>query len=265
MCRKTRLVGLPNMKITSSPKLSIIIATWNAAKTLERCLASITTQTFTDWELLIRDGGSTDATLSIIEKYQSTVTWWESAPDDGIYDAWNQALAHARGEYVCFLGADDAWAGARSLETLFAAVSNGVYDLVTSRGMLRDDCWQPAHPVGVSWREARLPRRIRLCHPGLLHHHSLFTRFGGFNTRYRIAADFEFLLRLPPGIRTFDVPSILIDIQDQGISRHRFWQRIRETREVHAASPRVGPTKAWLYWVDKAWRRPIARMFGLPH
>lgn len=253
------------MKIIGNPKLSIIIATWNAAKTLERCLASITTQTLPSWELLIRDGGSTDATLSIIEKHQSTVAWWESAPDNGIYDAWNLALAHARGEYICFLGADDGLHSPDTLETLFSAIGNGTYDLVTSRGMLRDDRWQATHPVGAPWSEAKLPRRIRLCHPGLLHHRSLFTRFGRFNTRYRIAADFEFLLRLTSDIRTFDVPSITVDIQDQGVSRHRFWQRIRETREIHAASPRVGPVKAWLYWADKAWRRPIARMLGLPH
>ena len=253
------------MNSSNSPSVTIIVATWNAAKTLERCLASITAQTSKSWELLIRDGGSADDTLSIIEKHQSAVAWWESAPDNGIYDAWNRALAHARGEYVCFLGADDALHAPDTLEVLFSAIGNDTYDLVTSRGVLRNDRWQPTHSVGASWNEAKLPRRIRLCHPGLLHHRSLFTRFGGFNTRYRIAADFEFLLRLPPDIRTLDVPSIAVDIQDDGISRHRFWQRIREYREVHAASSRVGPAKAWLYWADKAWRRPIARMLGLPH
>lgn len=247
------------------PKLSIIIATWNAARTLERCLASITKQTCSSWELLIRDGGSTDATLSIIEKHQSIVAWWESAPDKGIYDAWNLALTHARGDYVCFLGADDVLHAPDTLQTLFSSIGHGAYDLVTSRGMLRDDHWQPTHTVGAPWYEAKLPRRMRLCHPGLLHHRSLFTRFGGFNARYRIAADFEFLLRLPPDIRAFDVPLITIDIQDQGISRQRFWQRIRETREIHTASPRVGPIRAWMYWADKAWRRPVAQMLGLPH
>jgi glycosyltransferase involved in cell wall biosynthesis len=247
------------------PRLSIVIATYNAAKTLERALASIMAQALPSWELLIRDGGSTDSTLSIIEAHQSAVAWWESAPDNGIYDAWNQAIAHAKGEYVCFLGADDALHASDTLHTLFSAVGEGTFDLVTSRGMLRDKHWQPTHCMGAPWSKAQLPRRIRLCHPGLLHHRSLFTRFGGFSTRYRIVADFEFLLRLPTSIRTLDVPLITVDIQDQGISRNSFWQRIREHREVHAASPRVGPAKAWLYWADKAWRRPIARALGLPH
>lgn len=253
------------MKRSHPPKLSIIIATWNAAKTLERCLNSIAGQTFPAWELLIRDGGSTDTTLSIIAKHASAVAWWESAPDAGIYDAWNLALKHANGEYVCFLGADDTLHTPEILEQLFAAVGERSYDLVTSRGQLRDPQWKPSHTFGKSWRDAGLPRRIGVCHPGLLHHRSLFNRFGGFDTRYRIAADLEFLLRLPPNIRTLDFPEIAVDTQDDGISRHRFWQRIRETREVHSASPRVGPAKAWLYWADKAWRRPIARALGLPH
>ncbi len=72
-------------------------------------------------------------------------------------------------------------------------------------------------------------------------------------------------MRLPKNVRTLDISMVTVDIQDDGISNHQFWQRIRETRNVHAASQRVGPIKAWLYWANKAWRRPIARTLGLPH
>ena len=247
------------------PRISIIIATYNAGKVLSRCIESIRSQSRRDWELIVIDGGSKDGTIEILQSHARHIAYWHSRPDGGIYDAWNLALSHASGEYVCFLGADDALHATDTLETIFSAIGHGSHDLVTSRGMLMDDSWVPTHPVGAPWNEANFPRRIRLCHPGLFHHRSLFTRFGGFNTRYRIAADFEFLLRLPSDIRTFDVPSITVDIQEQGVSRRRFWQRIRETREIHAASPRVGPMKAWLYWADKAWRRPLARMLRLPH
>lgn len=248
-----------------APKLSIVVAAYNAATTLERCIASITTQTSPSWELLIRDGGSSDGTLSIIKKHQSAIAWWDSAPDYGIYDAWNLALAHARGEYVCFLGADDALHEPGTLSEIFSAIGDESYDLITSRGQLRGADWAPYHTFGKPWNELGLPRRIGLCHPGLLHHRSLFSRFGEFNSRLRIVADFEFLLRLPSDIRTLDVPLITVDIQDDGISRNQFWRRIREVREVHAASPRVGPVKAWLYWADKVWRHPIARLLNLPH
>lgn len=253
------------MQTPPIPRLSIVIATWNAAKTIERCITSITNQSFTSWELLIKDGGSTDNTVALIERHKQSVAWWSSSPDAGIYDAWNQALAHAKGEYVCFLGADDALHRSDTLQSLFSAIGKETFDLVTSRGLLRNKDWLPAHTIGTQWKDAMLPRRIRLCHPGLLHRRSLFQQFGTFDSRYKIAADFEFLLRLPPDIRTLDIPMVSVDIQDDGVSRQRFWQRIGEYRRVHAASPRIGTLKAWLYWADKAWRRPIARIFGLPH
>ena len=96
-------------QLKSSPQVSIVVATMNAASTLERCLNAIVGQSFTQWELLIADGDSSDGTVDLIQKFHRSVAWWQSKEDDGIYDAWNQALDHARGEYVTFLGADDAW------------------------------------------------------------------------------------------------------------------------------------------------------------
>ena len=93
----------------ATPRLSIIIATWQAASTFERCLDSIIEQDFKDWELLIADGNSDDGTVDLIRNYEPHIAWWQSKEDGGIYDAWNQALGQARGEYVCFLVADDDW------------------------------------------------------------------------------------------------------------------------------------------------------------
>ncbi len=64
-------------------RLSIILATWQAASTLERCLRSMLEQDFTDWELLIADGASTDGTVDLIRKYEQHIAWWNSESDDG--------------------------------------------------------------------------------------------------------------------------------------------------------------------------------------
>ena len=247
------------------PRLSIVVATWNAERTLDRCLQSISAQTSRDWELIVLDGGSTDGTVGIIQTHAEHIAYWHSRPDAGIYDAWNQALAHARGEYVCFLGADDAFHSPETLSDVFSAIGDASYDLVTCRGNLVGASAASTLLVGTSWADAKLPRRIRLCHPGLLHHRALFERHGSFDSGFRIAADFDFLLRLPRDIACLDLPLVTVDIQDGGISRRQFWQRIGEYRRIHAASPRVGAIKAWLYWADKAWRRPIALLLGLPH
>ncbi|MDE1962332.1 MAG: glycosyltransferase [Xanthomonadaceae bacterium] len=248
-----------------SPRLSIIIATWNAAKTLERCLSSIENQACSSWELLIWDGGSTDATLSIIEKHQSVVTWWESAPDNGIYDAWNLALAHARGEYVCFLGADDALVSDRSLETLFTAIENHPYDLVTSRGRVVGLPTEKPATIGHAWDYQRIGRRMVVCHPGLLHRRTLFDTYGLFDSNYRITGDLDFLLRLPESVKTLHVDAVTVEMEAGGVSRQNVLTRLREQRIAMARCPRYGPLRARIAWLDKLWRYPIARILGIPH
>lgn len=247
------------------PRLSIIIATWNAARTFERCLRSITGQDFTDWELLIADGASTDGTVELIGRHESHIAWWQSQEDGGIYDAWNQALAHARGEHICFLGADDAWADHGALARLYAAIGTRQYDLVTSRGLIFDPASGKGISFGSAWNYQRIGRRMVVCHPGLLHRRSLFERYGVFDTRYRIAGDLDFLLRLPPDVTSLHVETTSILIEDAGVSRKNVFARMREQRKVLAHCERYGPLRAYLAWADKLWRYPIARLLNIPH
>ena len=88
-------------------KISIIIATWNAAKTLRTCLDSIVPQLNKDVELILVDGGSKDETNEIIDSYGDKVSVHISEPDKGIYDAWNKGVKVAKGDWVMFVGADD--------------------------------------------------------------------------------------------------------------------------------------------------------------
>jgi glycosyltransferase involved in cell wall biosynthesis len=89
-------------------RFSIIIATLNSAGCLRNCLDSIAAQTCLDYETLVVDGGSTDGTQAIVSHFAPRLAWFVSEPDGGIYEAWNKALLHARGEWICFPGADDA-------------------------------------------------------------------------------------------------------------------------------------------------------------
>ena len=247
------------------PRLSIVVATWNAARTLERCLTSIAAQEFTDWELLIADGASTDGTVELISKYEAQISWWQSQKDGGIYDAWNQALVHARGEYVCFLGADDAWADKTVLARLFTAIGAEQYDLVSSHGLIYDPVTGKGLAFGSAWDFQRIGRRMVVCHPGLLHRRSLFERFGFFDTRYRIAGDLDFLLRIPADARTLHVAGTSVLIEAGGVSRSNVLARLHEQREVLARCERYGHFRAYLAWADKLWRYPIARLLNIPH
>jgi glycosyltransferase involved in cell wall biosynthesis len=249
----------------SHPRLSIIVATWNAAGTFARCVDSITEQSFADWELLVSDGGSTDGTVDLIQRYSRHVAWWRSENDAGIYDAWNHALEQARGEYVCFLGADDYFANEQSLAVLFSDIGDRKFDLVTSRGLMVDPCTGKEATFGSAWNYRRLGRRMVVCHPGLLHQRSLFDRYGVFDTRYRIAGDLEFLLRLAEDVETLHVESTTVIIELAGVSRRNVIARLREQRIALSHCPRYGPVRARIVWLDKLWRYPIARLFGIFH
>lgn len=265
MSTEPSTVAAPDAPAGPAPWLSIVIATWNAARTLERCLASAIGQTEQDLELLIADGGSTDGTVAILQEHSARIAWWQSRRDGGIYDAWNQALAHARGRYVCFLGADDAWSSPMSVATLRAAERGIDYDLVTSRGRVLDPATGSESVFGEGWDYCRLGRHMVVCHPGLLHRRELFDHYGVFDTRYRIAGDLDFLLRLPRSIRTLHIDTVTVDIEAAGVSRRNVMQRLREQRLVLSRSPRHGSMRAWLAWLDKLWRYPLARLLGLPH
>lgn len=247
------------------PWLSIIVATWQSAETLERCLKSISQQSCKAFELLIADGASSDGTIDIVRRNEAQIAWWKSAEDSGIYDAWNQALANACGEYVCFLGADDAWSDADALARLRAAVGTQAYDLVTSRGRLIDSSSGRSSEFGSEWNYRHVGRRMVVCHPGLLHRRSLFARYGMFDTRYRIAGDLDFLLRLPLCTTSLHVDAISVTIEASGLSRKNVLARLREQRDVLSRCQRYGRLRAYLAWADKLVRFPVARALGIPH
>lgn len=90
-----------------TPLISIITVSYNAVNTIEETILSVINQNFEDYEYIIIDGGSTDGTKDIIEKYEDKISFWVSEPDKGIYDAMNKGVRYTEGEYIYFLGADD--------------------------------------------------------------------------------------------------------------------------------------------------------------
>ena len=95
------------MKVQEKMKVSVILVTYNASKTLQRCLDSIYDQKYAHIETIIIDGKSTDNTPEILETNTNRITYWKSERDNGIYYAMNKALAYITGQWVYFIGADD--------------------------------------------------------------------------------------------------------------------------------------------------------------
>ncbi len=182
------------------PLISIITATYNCREDLEKCLQSLAAQSYRGFEHIIVDGGSTDGTLEVIEKNQTSLGWWISEPDRGIYNAWNKALAHIKGEWVLFLGADDTLYSPDTLSEIAPILAQQPKDLRTVYGKL-ESVDEEGNVIAIAGRGRDIDHADfinfakPLPHPSMLQRREVFKELGGFDEGYRISADFDFMCR----------------------------------------------------------------------
>lgn len=186
--------------MSALPTISLIVAVYNGASTLQRLLDSIAAQTFRDFELIIMDGGSSDGSVDLLRQNQDLITKWHSEPDEGLYHAWNKALACAQGTWIAFLGADDFLWQPTALEGLVPALRTAEGDgvrVVYGSIKVVNKHGEAIDTIGRPWPEIRQLFRQEMClpHPGLMHHRSLFAERGMYDQSFKIAADYELLLR----------------------------------------------------------------------
>lgn len=179
-------------------KISIIIATYNADKVLQRCLNSIRHQKTEKVELLIIDGNSKDKTMEIVNKNKDIIDYTVSEPDKGIYDAWNKGIKASSGEWIQFLGSDDMLLDGAIvfyLDYLNKEPGLDQYDIIFGRCWMVDEKGKRLRVMGgeYSWEQFR--HYMRLSHGSALHNRHLFEKVGLFSLQFRICADYELLLR----------------------------------------------------------------------
>lgn len=228
--------------------ISVVVATFNAGPILARCIDSILAQDHAPVDLVIIDGGSTDGTVERIRAYADRIGHWESGPDDGVYDAWNKALGHVRGEWVCFLGADDRFAAPDVLSRMAPHMMGRPERVVYGITHVRDEQGTLVDTMGMPWSETRpaLDSRMALPNPSTFYHRDLFQRHGRFDATFRIAGDYELLLR---ELRDHDAVfvDLVVTIMGAGGLSHdpRNWPRsLREAaraRRMHG----LPATPAW--------------------
>lgn len=201
---------------------SIIIAAFNARNTIESCLNSVWMQKQKDYELIVIDGNSSDGTREYLESVAAKIDYLVSEPDDGVYNAWNKAIKVAAGEWICFVGADDEFASPLVLEQVASVLKNKVHgekyvygsiNVVNQRGAILEQ-------LGSPWQEVRDTFKSIHCvpHTGSFHHRSMFES-GGFDESFKIAADYEFLLRyLKAGEAFFIEDLITLNMRVGGMS-----------------------------------------------
>jgi len=188
--------------MTSQPLISVIVAVYNGAKTLQRCIDSVAEQTYPDKELILIDGGSTDGTIDILKACNDEITYWKSEPDDGIYNAWNKGLDHVKGDWIYFLGSDDYLWESTVFEEMAPYLSKAeservrlVYGQVARVTEDNEVCCVDGNPWDYTRRGIVVDGICTFTHQGMFHHRSLFENYGKFDESFRIAGDYELLLR----------------------------------------------------------------------
>ncbi len=180
-------------------KISIIVATYNAAKTLENCLESITQQVSNDCELIIIDGGSTDGTIDVINNFNQYVEYTISEPDKGIYDAWNKGIKNAKGEWIMFVGADDELlpnALGNYLSVINETPEIEKYDYICAQNDYVSQKGVFIKKIGKEPTWDNMKKYMAAAHVGSLHNKKrLFEEVGLYSLDYHICADYELLLR----------------------------------------------------------------------
>lgn len=235
-------------------KISIITATWNCQDTVGGCLASVAGQSYRRREHIVVDGASTDHTLALLEGKRAQLSVLVSEPDRGIYDALNKGIARASGDVIGFLHADDLYADGTVLARIGEVFEDSGVDAVY--GDLAYVGKEDTGRVIRHWRAGEFrPDRLRRGwmppHPTLYLRRDLYERFGGFDLQYRIAADYDLMLRVLRRIsgRVVYLPKVLVRMRVGGASNRSLPMILRKSFEDYRAlrANRIGGAGALLW------------------
>jgi glycosyltransferase involved in cell wall biosynthesis len=174
------------------PLISIITVVRNGEKTLERTILSVIDQTYQSIEYIIIDGASSDGTIEIIKKYEKNIAYWISEPDRGIYDAMNKGIAQAHGDLIGIINSDD-WYEKDAINVIVQK-----YLVVKTVGIYCGNMRLIQNKEVRVLRNGNIHSIIRgmvINHPSCFVQRDVYKMLGCFSTNYKIASDYDFLLR----------------------------------------------------------------------
>lgn len=246
----------------AQPKVSVITASLNCADGLRECLESVARQQGVTLEHLVIDGGSTDGTIALLEQWSPRLAFWCSEPDSGIAEAMNKGIAQAAGEWLLFLQGDDYFADPLALR-----------DAIATCAPLDDICAFPVRFGSLARSVVLQPRgngiwlnfKNGFNHQATLIRRTLFNRIGNYDTRFKIAIDYEFFLRAArkgAQVSRHRAP-VLSLMGDAGVSSRRDWpglsRRFAEERRIHALHrpPGTAPFYAAFWALYLSYRRGL--------
>lgn len=217
-------------------KISIITVCYNSAATLEKTIQSVAAQTYGNIEYIVIDGNSTDGTLEIIKNHQEVISKWISEPDQGLYDAMNKGVAMATGDIVGILNSDDFYINDSVIEQVVNTFKRTNVDSLYTDLFLVDaldtnkvirNCTYRDFKKGLFFKGWHPP------HPTFFVKRRVYEKYGSFDLSYKIAADYDFMLRVLEKnlISTTYLPIYTIKMRNGGASTSSFKKIILSQKE----------------------------------
>lgn len=211
-------------KTVPALKLSIITVCFNSEAAIRQTIASVLDQNYTNVEYILVDGASTDLTMDIIRSFGDQISHVISEPDDGIYDAINKGLAVASGDIVGILNSDDIYIDKYVLQSVAEVFSDDPdIQVVLGNVVFAHPC-TPSKILRSYSCKWFFPWQFRFGwmppHPGSFVSAAAYKKFGVFNATYKIAADFEMMLRLlfVHKLKYFRLDRVLVSMTPGGVS-----------------------------------------------
>ncbi len=214
------MINSQSGQMSAPVKITLITVVKNGERFVGQTIKSVVEQSYRAIEYIVIDGASTDGTVDIIRAYESRLSKWVSEPDKGIADAFNKGLALATGDYVMFLNSDDALANREVVGTVvqkiiqhnFPRLIYGDYDVLSR------DAGAFLYRGSVKIARGGLLRGQMLPHPCLFASRASFEKYGNFDLSFKVAMDYEWMLRGVLGERATHLPIPISEIRDGGVS-----------------------------------------------
>ena len=245
--------------MSPSPLISVITVTYNAAPVIDKTMTSLLDQEYKDFEHLVIDGASVDDTLRKIERYGLSQTRILSEPDKGLYDAMNKGLRHAKGKYVIFLNAGDAFHASDTL-SLYASEAKKNRDIIYGDTVIVDGDGKYLGPRHLDTPQILTKKSflngMLICHQAFMVKKDLAPEY---DLSYRFSADYDWCVKCISASQPANCTNlheVTIDYLSDGLTDRNKWKSLRERFRIMSAHYGLFPTIInHLKFISRAIRR----------